>query len=121
VVLSRRYRHALLIFAIVLTCSPLLFAHAILMDSTPKQNSTVKGPDVDITLRYNVRIDGGRSRVDLLAADGTKVDLKLDSQPKPDILQCKASGLRPGTYKLEWYVLASDGHMSKGQVPFTVQ
>ena len=65
-VLSRRWKHALLTLAIVLTCSQLLFAHAILMDSTPKQNSTVKGPDVDITLRYNVRIDGGRSRVELV-------------------------------------------------------
>jgi len=121
VVLSRRCQNALLVFAIVLTCSTLLFAHAILMDSTPKQNSTVKGPDVNITLRYNVRIDGGRSRVQLVAADGTKSDLKLDKQAKPDILTCKASGLKSGAYKLEWHVLASDGHMSKGEVPFTVQ
>ena len=91
------------------------------MDSTPKQNSTVKGPDVDITLRYNVRIDGGRSRVELDAADGTKTDLKLEKQAKPDILQCRASSLKPGAYKLIWNVLASDGHMSKGEVPFTVQ
>lgn len=120
-VLSRRYPHALLTLAIVLTCTQLLFAHAILMESSPKQNSTVKGPDVDITLRYNVRIDGGRSRVQLDAADGTKSDLKLDKQAKPDILQCKASGLKPGAYKLIWNVLASDGHMSKGEIPFTVQ
>lgn len=120
-VLSRRWKHALLTLAIVLTFSQLVFAHAILMDSTPKQNSTVKGPDVDITLRYNVRIDGGRSRVELVAADGTKSDLKLGKQAKPDILRCKASGLTPGTYKLAWHVLASDGHMSKGEVPFTVQ
>jgi hypothetical protein len=121
VVLSRRWKHALLTLAIFFTCSQLLFAHAILMDSTPKQNSTVQGPDVDITLRYNVRIDGGRSRVELVTADGTKSDLKLDKQAKPDILQCKAIGLKPGTYKLAWHVLASDGHMSKGEVPFTVQ
>jgi len=35
-----------------------LWAHAILMESTPKLNSTVKGPDFGVTLRYNVRIDG---------------------------------------------------------------
>lgn len=120
-VLARRSMHALFTLVVILIASQLLFAHAILMDSTPKQNSTVKGPDVDITLRYNVRIDGGRSRVDLVGADGTKSDLKLDKQDKPDILTCKASGLKSGTYKLEWHVLASDGHMSKGEVPFTVQ
>ena len=120
-VLSRHGRFALFTLAVVLLCSQLLLAHAILVDSSPKQNSTVKGPDVDITLRYNVRIDGGRSRVLLIAADGKETALPLARQPSPDVLQCKASGLQPGAYKLKWNVLASDGHMSKGEVPFTVQ
>ena len=120
-VLSRRWKHALLTLATVLIGSQLLFAHAVLMDSTPKQNSMVKGPDVDITLRYNVRIDGGRSRVELVGPDGNDTNLPLAKQPSPDKLQCKATGLKPGAYKLIWNVLASDGHMSKGEVRFTVQ
>ena len=80
VVLSRRWKHALLTLAIVLTCTQLLFAHAILMESTPKLNSTVKGPDVEITLRYNVRIDGSRSRVLLMAPDGSRPPLTLAKQ-----------------------------------------
>jgi len=55
------------------------WAHAILMESTPKLNSTVKGPDVDINLRFNVRIDGGRSRVRLVTPDGTIFTLTLAS------------------------------------------
>ena len=98
----------------------MLWAHAILMESTPKFNSTVKGPDVAITLRYNVRIDGGRSRVQLIQSDGSTMTLTLAKQDTPDVLQCKATGLKPGAYKLKWNVLASDGHMSKGEVPFTV-
>jgi copper resistance protein C len=121
VVLSRGCKHALLTVAIVLLGSQLLFAHAILMQSTPKQNSTVNGPDVDITLRYNVRIDGGRSRVQLIAADGSQAALALAKQSTLDVLQCKATGLKPGAYKISWHVLASDGHMSKGEVSFTVK
>ena len=120
-VLSRRSRHALLTIGIVIAFSQILFAHAILMESTPKQNSTVSGPDVAITLRYNVRIDGGRSRLQLIAADGNVTPLKLAKQSSPDVLQSKATGLKPGAYKLKWNVLASDGHMSNGEVPFTVQ
>ena len=97
------------------------WAHAILMESTPTINSTVQGPDLDITLRYNVRVDGSRSRVTLLAEDGTSTQLTLAKQAKPDILQMHASGLKAGAYKLQWNVLASDGHMSKGEVPFTVK
>jgi len=91
------------------------------MESTPKINSTVQGPDLDITLRYNVRVDGSRSRVTLVAEDSTSTQLTLAKQAKPDILQMHASGLKAGTYKLQWNVLASDGHMSKGEVPFTVK
>jgi len=90
------------------------------MESSPKLNSTVKGPDVAITLRYNVRIDGSRSRLQLAGPDGATVNLPLAKQDKPDILQSHAAGLKPGAYKLKWNVLASDGHMSKGEVPFTV-
>jgi len=121
VISSRRCRPALLLFFVTLLSTQLLFAHAILVSSTPKQNSTVKGPDVDITLRYNVRVDGGRSRVQLVGPDGKNTNLPLTKQPSPDKLQCKATGLQPGSYKLIWNVLASDGHMSKGEVPFNVQ
>jgi len=118
--LSRR-RLLVLIFLVVAGATQVCWAHAILMESTPKLNSTVQGPDVDITLRFNVRIDGGRSRVLLVAPDGTSSALTLASQSKPDILQMRAAGLKPGAYKLQWKVLASDGHMSNGEVPFTVK
>lgn len=111
----------LLLLMLVAGVTQLCWAHAILLESTPKLNSTVKGPDFDITLRYNVRIDGSRSRVLLVAPDGTTSTLKLADQDKPDILKSHLAGLRPGAYKLQWHVLASDGHMSKGEIPFTVE
>ena len=111
----------LLIIMLMAGATQLCWAHAILMESTPKLNSTVKGPDLDINLRFNVRIDGGRSRVRLVRPDGTILPLTLASQVKPDVLQTHAGGLKPGAYKLEWQVLASDGHMSRGEIPFTVK
>src|SRR6516162_6677281 len=117
----RRWMPALFLLLLVGSATQLCWAHAILMESTPKINSTVSGPDIDITLRFNVRIDGGRSRVLLVASDGTSSSLTLAKQEKPDILQMHASGLKPGAYKLQWKVLASDGHMSNGDVPFAVK
>jgi methionine-rich copper-binding protein CopC len=100
--------------------SNLAWAHAILMESTPKIHATVTGPDVPIHLRFNVRIDGSRSRVELTAPDGSATTLSA-RQDAPNILECNATVLKPGAYKLKWNVLASDGHMSKGEVPFTVK
>jgi hypothetical protein len=90
------------------------------MESKPALNSSVKGPDVAIWLRFNVRIDGSRSRLRLVKPDGSVVTLTLPKQSSPDMLQSSASGLAPGAYKLQWQVLASDSHMSRGEVPFTV-
>jgi len=96
------------------------WAHAILMDSTPKLNSIVTTSELNINLRFNVRIDGGRSRVRLVAPDGTASTLPLASQSMPNTIETRATGLKSGAYKLEWQVLASDGHISRGEIPFTV-
>jgi len=118
---SSQCRSLLLILVLVAGATPICLAHAILMESTPKINSTVHGPDLDITLRFNVRVDGSRSRILLVPEDGTSTPLTLAKQSRPDILQMHASGLKPGVYKLRWKVLAADGHISTGDVPFTVK
>ena len=110
----------LLILLVIAGATQLCWAHAILKDATPKANSTVNGPDVPITVRYNVRIDGSRSRLHLVGPDGASLPLTIAKQDSPDTLQSQAKGLKPGAYKLIWNVLASDGHMSKGEIPFTV-
>ena len=111
----------LLAVVLLIGFSHLAWAHAILMESTPKLHSTVAGPNVPITLRFNVRVDGGRSRLQLLSPDRSSQNLSLAKQSAPAILQSQATGLKPGAYKLKWSVLASDGHMSSGEVPFTVK
>jgi hypothetical protein len=108
----------LLIFAAGTVTS--LWAHAILMQSKPAGNAAVKGPDVPIWLRFNVRVDGKRSRLTMVATDGSTVPMPPAKQTAPDVLEVQVTGLRPGTYKLQWQVLASDGHMSHGEVDFTV-
>jgi len=118
--LSRRTLLVLIVL-VVAGATQVSWAHAILRESTPALKSTVQGPDVDITMRFNVRIDGSRSRVLLVAPDGSTSTLTLASQSKPDILQTRATGLKPGAYKVQWKVLASDGHMSNGEIPFTVK
>jgi copper resistance protein C len=110
----------LFLLLLVAATAQVCWAHAVLMDSTPKLNSTVVGSELNINLRFNVRIDGSRSRVRLVAPDGTASTLTLASQSTPDTLQTHAAGLKPGPYKLQWQVLASDGHISRGEIPFTV-
>jgi methionine-rich copper-binding protein CopC len=95
-------------------------AHAIMKESFPAANSSVAGPDVPLKLKFNVRIDSQRSKLQLLHPDNTVTDLTIETQPAPDTLASKATGLKPGAYTIRWQVLAPDGHITRGEIPFKV-
>ena len=95
-------------------------AHAVLLESSPPLKSSVAGPDVPIKLRFNVRIDALRSRLTLIRPDGSAQALEITKQTPADMLSAKATGLAAGDYRLRWQVLASDGHITRGEIPFTV-
>ena len=82
--------------------------------------SSISGPDVPLRLRFNVRVDAARSRLTLVDPDGSLQTLEIGRQDRPNMLSAQARGLRPGGYRLRWQVLASDGHITRGEIPFTV-
>jgi copper resistance protein C len=109
----------LFVFALLLYVQ-VAAAHAVLLEATPAASASVKGPDVAIRLRYNVRVEAGRSRLSLLLPDKSVKPLTIGQQPSPDILTARATALGPGEYTLRWQVLASDGHITRGEVPFSL-
>jgi len=95
-------------------------AHAILTDSTPKANGSVPAGHLALTLKYNSKIDQERSRLVLVAADKSETPLAIVKQAdKPNELDSSAD-LKPGTYTVRWQALALDGHITRGDLPFTV-
>jgi methionine-rich copper-binding protein CopC len=94
-------------------------AHAILEESSPAIGASVpKGP-VDLRLRYNSRIDRGRSRLTLTRPDGGRGTVPIEPDGPPDVISAHLD-LPPGAYVVRWQVLAVDGHITRGDVPFTV-
>ena len=93
-------------------------AHAVLIDSTPAPEGHVPGGALAIKFRYNSRIDAPRSKLTLARADGTETRLASHGEG-PDLLEADVT-LTPGDYTLRWQVLAIDGHVTRGNVPFTV-
>jgi methionine-rich copper-binding protein CopC len=96
------------------------WAHAIIVESTPKVNQVVTGPALEIKLRFNVRIDSVRSKMSLMLPDGSRRAVDIARQPSPDSLSATISKLVPGNYQLHWQVLANDGHITQGNIPFRV-
>ncbi|MDQ1452544.1 MAG: copper resistance protein [Acidobacteriaceae bacterium] len=97
------------------------FAHAVLVKSSPAQGATVKaGEAVNVTLTYNSRIDAAHCSLHLVGPDGKAQTLAVDAHAAPNLLVAKAPVLTAGAYKLEWQVMATDGHITRGIVEFRV-
>src|SRR5215813_5197752 len=111
-----------LVFTVVLAVGGMrLEGHAILKSSSPANGGSVDGPDVSVKLTFNVRVDAARSKLQLLMPDASTIELSVDKFPSPDTLVSKLTGLKPGAYAIRWQVLAPDGHISRGEIPFTVR
>ena len=110
------------LIAILMAFSPpIALAHAVLISSTPQKNTAVSGPEIAISLKYNSRVDAARSTLSLLKPDGAVETVGGLTQPSPDMLSATGHGLAKGAYVLRWQVLSSDGHITRGEVPFLVQ
>jgi len=94
-------------------------AHAILIDSTPAPFAHVASGHIEVVFRYNSRIDAGRSKLTLKHGDDSTERLTTEAVQKPDVLKASID-LTPGDYVISWQVLATDGHITRGNVPFTV-
>jgi copper resistance protein C len=98
-----------------------VLAHAVLVQSSPAINGTVPGPDLAVTMKFSLRVDGTRSTLLLSLPDGRTMPLAIEKQSAPNIVTTRASQLNPGKYAILWQVLATDGHVTKGEVPFSVK
>ena len=108
--------------AVALVLAPrVASAHAVLVQSSPSANSLVQGPDVSIAMKFNSRVDASRSTLRLSGADGETQTLSISLADGPDTLKTKAVGLKAGHYDIQWQVLAVDGHITRGQIPFAVK
>jgi methionine-rich copper-binding protein CopC len=95
-------------------------AHAILEQSQPSAGGTVAGGKVTLSFTYNSRVDRARSRLTLTRPDQTQTVLRISQTGAPNVISTSTELTAPGTYSVRWQVLAIDGHITRGDVPFTV-
>ena len=96
-------------------------AHAIIVAARPAMNATVAQGDLDIRLDFNSRIDPTRSRLSLQRPDGTEAAVALAPSAAPGVLAGRAEATMSGQWKLNWMVLSLDGHITRGEVIFSVR
>ncbi len=116
----RLFRLFFLVASFVALTGTAAQAHAIVLRSTPQANASVSGQGLAIEIRFNSRIDAGRSHLKIFAREGEGVSLPLADSTSEDTLKAQATGLAPGSYRLHWQTLSPDGHISQGDIPFRV-
>ena len=75
--------------------------------------------EIPLRLRFNSRIDRARSRLTLIRADHSTEVLPILPEGTDDLMLSKVT-LTPGSYVVRWQVLAVDGHITRGDIAFTV-
>ena len=112
---------ALVLFFFLNGCG-LAFAHAVVVESSPREGTVLEQAPDRIQLRFNVKIEKALTRVSL--TKGGKQRIKLPpsdfSQGAPERLEVLLPPLEPGDYLLRYSVLAADGHTTQGALRFSI-
>jgi copper resistance protein C len=95
-------------------------AHAIIVAAQPAMNSTVTPGELALNLHFNSRVDSRRSRLTLQRPDGTEMTVALVPAAPPGVLAGLAQVTQEGRWTLRWQVLSLDGHLTRGEVRFSV-
>ena len=118
----REYLRNLAVAAIVFVVaeSAPAWSHAVVVSASPAAAQHVPVGKLAVRIEFNSRIDKERSRLQLTAPGGDKADVPIDPTGEPNVITGTTADLNPGAYVLRWQVLAVDGHITRGDIPFAV-
>lgn len=97
-------------------------AHALVLESEPATGAELAHSPARIRVRFNSRIEHARSRLQLFGPDGARPIALLPGPPDdPASLAAPCPPLPAGSWRLRWQVLALDGHITRGDIPFRIR
>jgi copper resistance protein C len=111
---------AALVAATALSAASVVFAHPLLLESSPAADAVVPASPARVVLRFNNRIETRLSRVRLVDERGQRHALTVVPGETADRLVADAPVLAPGRYRVEWQVLSADGHVVGGRFAFRI-
>ena len=106
-----------------LTSYTLCWAHAIVIESNPREGAVLKQSPGRIQLRFNVKIEKALTRVTLTKDNKQAIVLPQTdfNQGAPDRVEVPLPPLEPGNYIMRYSVLAADGHATQGVLRFSIE
>src|SRR5206468_10298172 len=95
-----------------LTAVPSAFAHAILQESSPSNNSVVRTSPKTVSLRFNEAVETAFGSIRVYDCGGGRVDSGKILRPTKDSVAVKIDRrLAQGTYTVTLRVISADSHL----------
>ncbi len=112
---------AVILAAAMLSGTPAA-AHSLLLASTPAPDAVLRASPPAVVLRFNNRIEKRLSRVRLVDERGTAATAPTarSADEAAESLRAVVPPLTPGTWRVEWQVFSTDGHVVTGSYQFRV-
>lgn len=108
----------LLLLAFNLIAAPQAFAHAVLLDSSPRNDALIQSMPKQLRLQFNEPVTPVVAR--LLGPDGEATDLKESTEAAPELTFSLPSLTTIGSYTFSWRVVSADGHPVGGTLHFSL-
>ena len=95
-------------------------AHSLLLGASPAPDAVVTTSPPHVRLRFNNRIEKSLSRVRLVDERGAVAAALIDTRDATpaDSVEARVPPLAPGTWRVEWQVFSTDGHVVSGTYGF---
>ena len=98
--------------------SGIAWAHPAYKDSDPKSGATVSAPPTEVWVEFTESIEDGY--VHVYDPCGERVDHgEMERNLTNDRITVGTHGDKTGSYRVEWEVLGSDSHITRGEFSFS--
>ncbi|PYO00623.1 MAG: hypothetical protein DMD89_07830 [Candidatus Rokuibacteriota bacterium] len=111
---------AVLLGAVLAVAPATVAAHSLLLEASPAADALLPEPPTEIALRFNNRVEKRLCTILLVDGHGEARRAEIRADGPADRLNAAAPALGAGTWRLEWRVLSTDGHVVTGRYSFRV-
>ena len=103
----------------VVALGGLAAAHATVAESSPRDRERLSEPPRELRVVFTEPIEAGVSRLRLVGPQGEVAGTEQRAEGDRTLV-LRVPELPAGDYRIEWEILAKDGHVTRGTISFTV-
>jgi copper transport protein len=107
--------------AIIIASATPVFAHAVLLQTSPTAGQVLLKPPREVSLRFDEPVEASLGAVRLYDSRGRRLDTGATTKPSAQVVAVPVRSTLPlGAYVVTWRVISADSHPVQGSFTFQV-